>query len=157
MPRIRSIHPKMWHDDRFMALSAPAQVLLLRLGCVTDYADRFLTEKAERECAPLWDAAAFAEIFAAGLIKADGEMSVLDFGFGFSRRRVSRWEVLRSQVFERDGWRCVYCGSGENLHCDHVIPASRGGSSEIGNLATACRPCNLSKHDLTPEEWRARA
>lgn len=64
----------------------------------------------------------------------------------------TQWYSLRALVFKRDGYRCVYCGSdggGVSLHCDHVIPWSRGGETTKQNLATACRPCNSSKRDLT--------
>lgn len=67
------------------------------------------------------------------------------------------WSLLRVQVFERDGYACVYCGDGGILHCDHVVPVARGGSNEIENLATACAPCNLSKGDKLLSEWKGRA
>jgi 5-methylcytosine-specific restriction endonuclease McrA len=35
---------------------------------------------------------------------------------------------------------------------DHVMPRSRGGGHEWTNLAAACRRCNLTKRDRTPEE-----
>ena len=64
------------------------------------------------------------------------------------------WLELRAQVFARDGYRCVYCGSEDQpLHCDHVIPFSRGGQSTLENLVAACAPCNISKGSKTPEEW----
>jgi 5-methylcytosine-specific restriction endonuclease McrA len=69
------------------------------------------------------------------------------------------WYSLRGTVFRRDGFRCTYCGSdgdGSALHCDHIFPISRGGKSTIDNLATACRTCNSSKKDMTPEEWRGK-
>lgn len=72
--------------------------------------------------------------------------------------RGPRWITgsLRQEVFNRDGYRCTYCGTQvEDPHCDHVIPYSRGGSTTIDNLTTACRSCNLSKKDRTPEEWEA--
>jgi 5-methylcytosine-specific restriction endonuclease McrA len=31
----------------------------------------------------------------------------------------------------------------------------RGGSNDLTNLVTACRPCNLSKGPKTLKEWRA--
>jgi len=34
----------------------------------------------------------------------------------------------------------------DNFHIDHVIPVSRGGSNEYGNLQVLCAFCNLSKH-----------
>ena len=66
------------------------------------------------------------------------------------------WYRLRGDVFQRDGFKCVYCGSdggGASLQCDHVVPWSRGGATALENLATACRPCNASKRDRTPDEW----
>jgi 5-methylcytosine-specific restriction endonuclease McrA len=58
---------------------------------------------------------------------------------------------LRFAVFVRDGFRCRYCGigacDGAVLHADHVIPASRGGPTNIDNLVTACLDCNLGKSD----------
>lgn len=36
----------------------------------------------------------------------------------------------------------------------HVMPISRGGSNDPENLATACAPCNRSKSNRTPQEWR---
>lgn len=54
---------------------------------------------------------------------------------------------LRLQVFERDSYTCRYCGlPATKPHCDHVYPESRGGATELGNLATACRKCNIKKH-----------
>jgi len=48
------------------------------------------------------------------------------------------------------------CGADKQLEGDHVVPLSRGGSNALVNLATACRPCNLSKGSKTVEEWGAR-
>ena len=67
----------------------------------------------------------------------------------------SEWQALRKAVFERDGYRCQYCGKiVESPQCDHVFPFSRGGRSTMDNLVTACPRCNMSKHAKTPEEWR---
>ena len=71
---------------------------------------------------------------------------------------VVEWNNRRMKVLSRDGNKCVYCGSdgdGNALHCDHVVALFRGGSSDISNLATACKRCNSSKKDKSVEEWRA--
>lgn len=63
--------------------------------------------------------------------------------------------ALRRAVLERDGFKCTYCGVEDvPLHCDHIQPYSRGGATSLENLAAACKPCNSSKKDRTPEEWQ---
>lgn len=42
---------------------------------------------------------------------------------------------------------CVYCG-GPAPTVDHIVPVSKGGTSEWSNLAAACKSCNSSKRDL---------
>ena len=48
-------------------------------------------------------------------------------------------------VFMRDGGRCCKCGRTKDLELDHIIPFSKGGSSEPENLQLLCRECNLKK------------
>ena len=60
---------------------------------------------------------------------------------------------LRLKVIQRDNHKCVYCGaspaieSNIQLHIDHIIPFSKGGKTEIGNLQTLCQNCNWGKGD----------
>lgn len=55
---------------------------------------------------------------------------------------------VRAAVLNRDNHRCRYCGSTEGpFHMDHVYPESKGGETSARNLVTACRRCNVSKHD----------
>ena len=60
--------------------------------------------------------------------------------------------VLKQEVFERDGYRCRYCGSGANLSIDHMVPFSKGGTDSPLNLVARCRSCNSRKGARTPEE-----
>lgn len=62
-----------------------------------------------------------------------------------------RTALSRRAVFARDDYRCQYCGDAADS-IDHVFPRSRGGAHTWENVAAACRPCNLSKRDRTPDE-----
>jgi hypothetical protein len=54
-------------------------------------------------------------------------------------------EDVRAFVWRRDGGRCRRCGSEKNLHFDHIIPISKGGSTIADNLQILCMQCNLAK------------
>jgi len=57
---------------------------------------------------------------------------------------------IRYDVLKRDGFKCKICGANGNdskLHVDHIIPVSKGGKTEMGNLQTLCQKCNAGKSD----------
>jgi hypothetical protein len=64
-------------------------------------------------------------------------------GKGTKRRKIS--PSKRRRVFERDEYRCQYCGSWENLHLDHIVALANGGTDDLDNLQTLCGMCNLRK------------
>ena len=74
-----------------------------------------------------------------------------DRGIWDSLCRVERGKVsnkLRFEIFERDGYKCRYCGRGEDersLQIDHIKPISKGGKSTYDNLQTLCEDCNKQK------------
>ncbi|PYU86412.1 MAG: hypothetical protein DMG08_29850 [Acidobacteria bacterium] len=56
-------------------------------------------------------------------------------------------EAIKSEVWRRDGGKCVKCGAGVNLQFDHIIPISKGGATTTANLQLLCRSCNLGKRN----------
>jgi len=56
---------------------------------------------------------------------------------------------IRYQVLTRDNSRCQQCGAsarnGASLHVDHIVPVSKGGTTDLNNLQTLCETCNLGK------------
>ena len=58
----------------------------------------------------------------------------------------------RFNLFLRDRFRCVYCGSNRELTFDHIVPRAQGGRTTWENVATACAPCNLRKGGRTPRQ-----
>jgi hypothetical protein len=75
-----------------------------------------------------------------------------------------------ARIWERDDKKCRWCGVATVLTkhtipnqatIDHVIPSSKGGSSEDHNLVLACLKCNAKRGDSgkhpnkSPLPWRA--
>ncbi len=73
----------------------------------------------------------------------------------FDKLPPSDVKLTRRNIFERDGFRCAYCGKKfkrELLTFDHVVPKGQGGKTLWTNLVCACQPCNQKKGGRTPEE-----
>ena len=55
---------------------------------------------------------------------------------------------VKQEVWKRDQGMCIECGSKDNLHFDHIIPFSKGGSSLVAeNVQILCARHNLAKRD----------
>ncbi len=61
------------------------------------------------------------------------------------RKREPIPKDVKRVVFERDGGRCVECGSDFDIQYDHIIPFTMGGASTVENLQLLCARCNQSK------------
>ena len=58
----------------------------------------------------------------------------------------SQYKKQRLRVLARDGHMCQLCGTTEEpFHIDHIIPRSKGGTSDLDNLQVLCKRCNLAK------------
>jgi len=65
-------------------------------------------------------------------------------------RRISRHipREIMLRVIRRDNYTCQICGKhlrDHELEFDHIIPFSKGGSTEESNLQLVCSDCNHSK------------
>lgn len=55
----------------------------------------------------------------------------------------------RSIILERDGNKCVLCGSQEELHIHHIVPLCHDTIDNKNNLVTLCKSCHEHKaHDF---------
>ena len=55
---------------------------------------------------------------------------------------------IKKEVWVRDKGKCVICGETKNLHFDHDLPFSKGGTSlKAENIKILCAKHNLSKSD----------
>ena len=67
--------------------------------------------------------------------------------------RMRQVPLSRRALFQRDRYTCQYCGEQpKGLEIEHVVPRSKGGRNVWENVVTACRRCNATKRDRTPEE-----
>lgn len=67
-----------------------------------------------------------------------------------SSRLVERSRIIptsvKLEVWARDGGKCVTCGATEELHFDHILPYSKGGTSlKAENVQLLCVRHNLRK------------
>ena len=88
------------------------------------------------------------------LQEIQGKISTLTTKKDFSKRERSKMTAtLKKRILERDNYTCQQCGNSVYkepnllLEIDHIIPVSKGGTSEPKNLQTLCWRCNRSKSD----------
>jgi hypothetical protein len=75
---------------------------------------------------------------------AEAEVEVEASQLGERHSRVISQDV-KIKVSVRDGGKCRNCGSNEDLHFDHVIPWSKGGTNTVNNIQLLCGVCNRDK------------
>ena len=67
-------------------------------------------------------------------------------------------DVLK-HIGGKDDARCYLTGEKLNLmqpesyHLDHIVPSSKGGTNDLFNMGAATRNANVSKSDMTLEEY----
>lgn len=63
------------------------------------------------------------------------------------RRRIIPTDI-KLEVWKRDAGKCVNCGAFDELHFDHILPFSKGGTSvKVENVQLLCARHNLTKSD----------
>jgi hypothetical protein len=74
-------------------------------------------------------------------------LGILTSAFREDRRRIIPTAV-KVEVWNRDHGKCVMCGATNELHFDHIIPFSKGGTSlKADNVQLLCARHNLEKRD----------
>ncbi|MFQ3271058.1 MAG: 5-methylcytosine-specific restriction endonuclease McrA [Lentimonas sp.] len=73
----------------------------------------------------------------------------------YDKLPVQEVRFSRDNLFERDHYRCQYCGHNfpdHKLNMDHVIPRAKGGRTSWENIVTSCIPCNTRKANRLPHQ-----
>lgn len=60
------------------------------------------------------------------------------------------WARIRFLIFQRDGYKCVFCDTKEELGLTSLIAESKGGSVQFDNYVTCCQFCRCSKGNKFP-------
>ena len=98
-------------------------------------------------------------------IKKICEQKIQDY---IQRRGLSIWDYrllnydpipdsVRYRVLSEANGRCALCGATSKerlLDVDHIIPRSKGGSSDYNNLQVLCSKCNRSKGNKDDKDFR---
>lgn len=58
-----------------------------------------------------------------------------------------------NKLLMQNGEVCAYCGSGDALQWEHIVPRAMNGPESIDNLVLACAACNRSKGAADPYGW----
>lgn len=61
----------------------------------------------------------------------------------------------KKNLFLRDQFECQYCSKNISMRdgtIDHVVPRAQGGKTTYLNCAAACKPCNSTKDNRTPDQ-----
>ena len=105
----------------------------------------FQQEQEEREKAEI--AAHIEEKYRIRQLEKIVRQELIDSGelFGDEPKRPPIPREIVDAVYKRDGGRCVYCGSTQNLQLDHIIPFSKGGATTLENMQLLCQKCNVEK------------
>jgi 5-methylcytosine-specific restriction endonuclease McrA len=73
----------------------------------------------------------------------------------YDKLPVQEVRFTRDNLFERDNYRCQYCGDNfeaNELNMDHVIPRDKGGTTSWENIVTSCIKCNSRKANRLPHQ-----
>lgn len=181
MARARNIKPGFFKNEVIADLPMFARLLFIGLWCIADREGRLedRPKRIKMELFPADDVNVddALDLIAAGglLIRYEAEGARYIQIVNFTKHQVPHHKEVaseipappglrqvtkhaydvtteaRSAVFERDGHRCLKCGTEEDLSIDHVVPLSKGGDNDVDNLQTLCKTCNSSKGGSTKD------
>lgn len=90
----------------------------------------------------LWGIEAIRELQVDGLLSGDQLVNFDHYPRGGFDGRPRIPLAVRREVYERDNYQCLSCGSTENLSLDHITRYRDGGKDTVENLRVLCLPCN---------------
>lgn len=170
MARIRTIKPEFFTSEDVVSLSPLARLLYIALWCEADKEGRLTwkpkTFKMRWLPGDKCDIDSLCgELVKGGVVVLYGDGLAYIPGFAKHQHVNPRESAstlpapdgvgdqmprkvgknTREAVLERDGYKCVRCGSEDGLQIDHILPQSCGGPHIAENLRSMCRSCNAAR------------
>jgi hypothetical protein len=88
------------------------------------------------------------QVFKFKLVAVEGDEDFSRPVLADAERRRLIPTAVKLEVWRRDGGKCVVCGASDELHFDHIVPISRGGTSLLAeNIQLLCARHNIQKAD----------
>lgn len=88
------------------------------------------------------------KVFKFKLVAVKGEDNLQEPTCIYAERRRVIPTAVKLEVWKRDGGKCRICGATTELHFDHIVPFSKGGTSlTVENVQLLCARHNLQKRD----------
>jgi hypothetical protein len=88
------------------------------------------------------------KVFKFRLAAVEGEDDLAKPARPDAQRRRLIPSAVKLEVWKRDGGKCAICDATDELHFDHIVPFSKGGTSlTAANVQLLCARHNLAKHD----------
>lgn len=78
------------------------------------------------------------------IVVAQPDIPLPDYTWS-GRSDQAEWHDLKDEIAERDGYRCVDCGTRLNLDGHHIKPRVRGGRHELSNSVLLCEGCHVAR------------
>ena len=69
--------------------------------------------------------------------------------------RDPRWQKMRLEIFERDGWQCTACSDDKSMLCVHhleCLPGRDPWDVPPSSLVTLCESCHNEETEQRPQE-----
>jgi hypothetical protein len=78
--------------------------------------------------------------------EVQGDSAAVDASFQVTKHRRIIPTHVKLEVWKRDSGKCTKCGATDDLHFDHILPYSKGGTSlKSENVQLLCARHNLQK------------
>jgi len=88
------------------------------------------------------------QVFKFKLVAVEGEEDPSSPVRSDAARRRLIPTAVKLEVWRRDSGKCAICGATDELHFDHVVPYSKGGTSLVAeNIQLLCARHNIAKRD----------